>query len=157
MLMPKIDLSTVQNMLRTKQYTWTNPTTNEVETINGLEAAQAISATQGQNKGCLRAAKPKMHESVIERERFSFTDEYRTYPLADCAAAQIWRYVAFEASPMGQHHCMPVMADFDCPFDMSAGERRQFADWCQSVAHIVLTTIKHKPGLDRWGHALGYF
>ena len=157
MLMPQIDLSTVQHALLDTQYTFTNPITNEVETVNGLQAAQAISATQGQNKSCLRAAKPNMRKSIVKRERYGHMGKYRTYPLADCAAAQVWRYVAFEASPLGQHHCMPIMAAFDCPFDMSSDERRRFADWCQSVADIVLTTIKHKPGLDRWGHALGYF
>jgi len=157
--MPQIDLTNVTATLASMSYTFVNPFNpdSKCTTVNALDAAQRIIATQGKNKGCLRASKPPMHETIIERVRHGHTGRYRDNPLADCAAAQVWRYVAFEASPIGQHHCLPIMADFDAPFDMTHDESRQFAEWCHGVANTILTTIKDKPGLDRWGHALGYF
>lgn len=155
--MPVIKLDSISEELSSMVYTFHNSFTGVTESINGMDAAVKIISSQGKNKGCLRASKPKMNEEIITRVRYGHASKYRTSPLIDCASAQIWRYVAFEASPLGQHHCLPVMADFDSPFDMTMEESRSFAKWCQSVADIVLTTIASKPGLDRWGHALGYF
>ena len=74
--------------------------TNEMPSIN-LDAltldeaerslAEKIIATKGKNKGCLRAAKPSNAGD----------------------AAYVWRMVAFQVSPIPQHHCLPVCADFD--------------------------------------------
>jgi len=157
MNMPQINLQPIAVQLTEMSYNWHNPTTNEDHAVTGIAAAMQIIATQGKNRGCLRASKPPMHETIVERVRYDHTGRYRDSSLADCAAAQVWRYVAFEASPLGQHQCLPVMADFDAPFDMSAEESRRFAKWCQSVADVILTTIRDKPGLNRWGRALGYF
>ncbi len=154
--MPQINLSLVNDQLSGIAYHWHNPITNEDHAVSGMYASSLIIATQGKNKGRLRASKPMMEHWVIERERYGHMGRYYDHPLSECAAAQVWRYVAFEASPIGKHHCLPVMADFDAPFDMTAEESRRFAKWCQAVADIILTTIKDKPGLDRWGKALGY-
>ena len=156
-MMPQINLEPITEQLSMLSYIWHNPITGKYQGATGIAAAMRIIATQGKNKGRLRASKPPMHGVVIERERYGYVNKYHDSSLVDCAVAQVWRYVAFEASPVGQHQCLPVMADFDAPFDMSAEESRQFAKWCQSVADVILTTIKDKPGLDRWGRALGYF
>ncbi len=161
--MPAIAVSTdaknkgpIDQRLLDEQYTFTNPVTGDQEACNGLEVARRIIASQGKNAGRLRASKPPMDETIVSRERYGHVGQYRTMPLAHAAAAQVWRYVAFEASPMGIHHHMPVMAEFDAPFDMPIDELRTFGKWCQRVADIVLETIPHKPGLMRWSKALGY-
>lgn len=59
---------------------------------NFSEADRAIAALI-LNKGKLRASKPK----------------------ASGEAAYVWRMVAFIASPISQHHCMPMTAEFDLP------------------------------------------
>lgn len=154
-MQPQIDLKPVEKQLLDKQYTWENPITKEKHTINGLEASRSITATQGKNKGRLRASKPPMKQSIIKRVRYNHESSYYDHPLLDCAAAQIWRYVAFEISTLGQHHCLPMMADLDSPFDMSYNESREFAKWCQSAADIILGMFKaeNKPGLLRWSRA----
>jgi hypothetical protein len=45
----------------------------------------------------LRASKPKINKAD---------------PMTGLAA-YVWRMVAFSISPKSQHHCMPIMADFD--------------------------------------------
>lgn len=158
-MMPKIDLTPVRQELTAMTYAFINAHTKEIEIVTGIQAAEGIIATQGKNKGCLRAAKPALETTIISREFTYDPGEYGTYrspSLVTAASAQVWRYVAFEASPIGQHHCLPVMAAYDCPFDMSVEELNKFAHWCEAVADVVLKTIKHKPGLDRWGHAFGY-
>lgn len=154
--MPQINLEPIAERLASMSYTFNNPETGSTSLIVGLDVAYGIISTQGKNKGCLRASKPPMDETIITRVRYGYESRYRTSPLADCATVQIWRYVAFEASPLGQHHSMPVMASFDCPFDMPVEEMNQFSRWCQSVADVILETIPRKPGLERWANALGY-
>ena len=74
--------------------------------------ANMILATQGKNKGRLRAAKPK-----IEYEIYSYKGrDYRVSTFDTGRAAYLWRMVAFAVSKMGQHHCLPMMADMDLPF-----------------------------------------
>ena len=150
--MPTIDLTTISRSLINEQYVYTNDHTGDPEACNGLEVARRIIATQGINAGRLRASKPNMDEYIVERNRHGYPARYRTMSLANAASAQVWRYVAFSASPNGQHHCMPVMATFDCPIDMTTDRLAEFSRWCQRVADIVLTTIpmEQQHGLKRW-------
>ena len=60
--------------------------------------AKAITVTRGK-PGQLRASKPKVKDSD---------------PITG-KAAYVWRMVCFLISPKGQHHCMPITADFDLP------------------------------------------
>ncbi len=126
-------------------------------TVKALEAARGIIATQGKNKGYLRASKPKLDERIVTRERYGYESEYRDPSLASSATAQIWRSVAFSISPIAEHACLPVMADFDSPFDMTHAESREFARWCQDVADIILLqySLGERPNDMRWSQALG--
>lgn len=139
-----------------EQFSWTNPITREAFAVNGIEAGRMIIASQGKNKDRLRAAKPPMDESIVERVMHGHKGLYRTSPLNHCAAAQVWRLVAFHASPLGQHHCMPVGVDFDCPFDMDMDDMRRFTSWCANVANIILEVIplEKQYGFGRWAKAL---
>src|SRR5688500_17864137 len=90
--MPAIDLNKLESIL--------NP--------SDFALVKAIVATRGKNKGCLRAAKPDVERVDIGPRRSSPTVE-------SGSAAFLWRWVALAISPLPQHHCMPVCADFDLP------------------------------------------
>jgi hypothetical protein len=156
MNMPQINLEPISQELIAMRFQWTNTITDETRAINGLFTARQIIATRGKNAGSLRASKPPMARSIVTRTRsicgIESTHNYYDHPLSDCAAAQVWRYVAFEISPLSHHQCLPVTADFDSPFDMDRDESRQFAKWCQSIADVILAQFKpeDKPGLMRW-------
>lgn len=154
--MPRIELGPIAPQLGQMAFNWHNPITGETESVTGIYSAMQIIATQGKNAGCLRASKPKMGRTIIERKRYGHLGRYYTSPLPDCAAAQVWRHVAFAASSNPQHQSLPVMADFDCPFDMDHDTMDRFAKWCQSIADVILSQIKKQPGIDRWARALGY-
>ena len=118
---------------------------------------QGIISTQGKNKGCLRAAKPKV------------TD------LQSAKVAYVWRMVAFQVSPIGQHHCLPFGADFDLrteyfvPGIPAYGQPgyRELTDQAWALRGALLKELdaladkiaKGVPaiGIMRWGRALGAF
>lgn len=138
-------------------YEFTNPITGTIERVNGLDVARATIATQGKNKGRLRAAKPPIATQIIERNRGQYSSgQFYTMTLAEGAAAQVWRHMVFYASPHGQHHSIPVMAEFDAPFDMPTDDLRSFSKWCQQVADTVLRIIpiEQQTGLHRWARVL---
>jgi hypothetical protein len=89
-------------------------------------------------------------------------------------AKYVWRMVAFGISPIGQHHCMPIMADFDIsnsdvgfPMDMewshpdrsAAYDRRKLmAKVLDKVADAIVMTVpvREHHGTKRWARAFGY-
>jgi hypothetical protein len=157
--MPQIDLDAhdeCRMALVALAYEFTNPVTGTIERVNGLDVARATIATQGKNRGCLRAAKPPIATQIIQRERHGYSGNYYTMTLAEGAAAQVWRWVAFYASSNGQHHSIPVMAEFDAPFDMTTDDLRSFSKWCQQVTDTVLKIIpiEQQTGLRRWANVL---
>lgn len=99
-----------------------------------------IVASKGKNKGKLRASKPTESGD----------------------AAFIWRMVAFQVSPIPQHHCLPMCADFDIevPADMEATAerfqwRRNRAKELNAVAEKIVDTIPKDQwhGVQRWHRA----
>lgn len=155
-LMPQVKLEPYKDQLESMKYDWTNPVTNEQSSINAWDACQNIVASQGKNKGRLRASKPKAERKVIIRNRYGYSREYYDQSLLESATQQIWRYLAFAVSPHGQHQCLPMGADFDTPFDMSVDESRRFAKWCDEVTDVIRHqySAKEQPGLMRWGRAI---
>ncbi len=84
-------------------------------------------------------------------------------------AAYAWRMAAFSVSPIGQHQCMPVCAEFDLPsgdYDWQSPEPVKAAgraireaakvqgDRIESaIVHSV--PVREWHGVYRWGCALG--
>ena len=102
--MPEISLSTVFESLKD-------------EPIAILVVANIVAA-RGKNKGKLRSSKPKFDYAKKNDE-----DELKAM------SAYVWRMVAFYCSPKGQHHCMPVMANYDIPEPKKDGKILTLAHW----------------------------
>ncbi|MCX8008287.1 MAG: hypothetical protein N3A54_01135 [Patescibacteria group bacterium] len=72
-------------------------------------------------------------------------------------AFYIWRNVVFYVSPINQHHCFPVGADFYLP--MSYEERELY---CKTVLDPFVDRIVNSIpkeewyGVQRWGRIFGY-
>lgn len=106
------------------------------------EIARLIVATKGKNKGRLRASKPLVKKGCI----------------ISGEAAYVWRMVAFTASPISQHHCMPVTADFDLQTTgMTYDQKRAYAKQLDRLANEILATIPREKhyGTLRWARAFG--
>jgi hypothetical protein len=109
------------------------------------------------NHGHLRASKPTVKP---EDDRTGI-------------AAYAWRMAAFQISPIAQHHCMPVCADFDLPDGCRAGrswfslsewekaEAREYRKNAQAVGDRIADAIVNATnpldwhGVIRWGQAFG--
>lgn len=111
----------------------------EIVTEEEAALVQGIIATQGKNRGRLRAAKPKVTDRDSGR------------------VAYLWRMVAFGISPKSQHQCMPVCADFDLE-EGGREQRREVSKWLDGLATTVESTVplRERHGTLRWGRALGY-
>lgn len=114
-------------------------------------------ATQGKNKGRLRASKPMVN---------------RQDPLSG-KAAYVWRNIAFLVSPVGQHQCIPVTAEWDLPIHVTLPPvsdpaysdcalakheaRRQMSKELDTLVDKVVNTIPKEEwyGVTRWARALG--
>lgn len=139
--MPKIDLDKLSETLSPKE----------------LEITRRVIATRGKNKGCLRASKPKVEfVKVADNDPDSFYN-YRYEPTDPVAgqAAYVWRMVAFFASPLQQHNCMPCTQEFSLPGPRS--ERKGQVGWLNTIVDRILATIptRQQAGLLRWGQAYG--
>ncbi len=89
--------------------------------------------------GTLRASKPK----VIKGD-----DE------SGCAA-YVWRMVAFFVSPMRKHQCIPVLAEFDLPWQIRESRIRisKLNEITDRIIDAVPMADWH--GVRRWGNAFG--
>jgi hypothetical protein len=85
------------------------------------------------NKGALRASKPR----------------------DDGEAAYVWRMTAFLISPISQHQCMPVTADWD--IKASYAERREITKRLDKVVDAIVDGVPKTQwhGVTRWGQAFG--
>jgi hypothetical protein len=105
-----------------------------------------IIATRGDDAGTLRRSKPAIK-----------ADD----PLTGLAA-YIWRMVAFQVSPIRQHHCMPVTAEFDLPKaelpdgEHKFGPRTALAKTWDVVVDKVVNTVPKSQwhGIRRWDRVL---
>ena len=99
-----------------------------------------IVSTKGKNKGALRASKPSGNGD----------------------SAYIWRMVAFQISPIGQHHCLPMCADFDIeiPATVTREERYEWrrarAKELDAIANKLVNQIPKSEwhGIRRWRTAM---
>ena len=122
--------------------------------------AQGIVATRGQNKGRLRASKPKVERHVDHYEHYDLPSGPYESPVYEPdrdqgETAYVWRMVAFAVSPKSQHHCMPCTADFDIPGKWS--EKRARLDELDALADKITSVIPARQhyGTIRWVQALG--
>lgn len=109
------------------------------------------------NKGHLRASpppKPKMEkvkhgEGVLDFHFKYSSEEHRMRG----HSVYVWRMVAFLISPVSQHHCMPVTAEWNL-----ASRRVEQSELDKLIDKIVDTVPKEQwQGVIRWGRALGHF
>ena len=141
-MMPLIDLDTLKTKLTPAQFT----------------LVKGIVATRGENKGRLRASKPKVAKKIkVAGTRWENDYYYDFANEADALTgmtAYVWRMVAFYASPKSQHNCMPVCADFDLPGTVK--ETRETAKKLDTmIVNVVLDTIPQLHGLNRWAQVYG--
>ena len=102
------------------------------------QITKRIVATRGKNKGLLRASKPP-----VDKEN----------PITG-KAAYVWRLVAFMASPMPAHSCMPVCADWDLPGSYG-DERRALADEMDKLVDKIVATLPVSSGAMQWARGFG--
>jgi hypothetical protein len=105
--------------------------------------AQMIVVTRGQNKGRLKASKPKVDRNKPDTGK----------------AAYIWRMVAFQVSTNSKHHSMPVTADWDIEAESYEERRRIINEELNPIVDKIVDTVPlaQHYGTLRWGHAFGYF
>ena len=144
--MPKLDLEVIERKMAPHQF----------------ELVKGIVSSQGKNKGCLRASKPKTHKTVAvpaKNPRFVGDLDYVYEDVKTATSlgytAYIWRMVAFMVSPKAQHHCMPCTADWSIP-----GTYREIKDTLKALdalVDIVVDSVKASEwhGVKRWGQAYG--
>ena len=123
---------------------------------------KGIVATRGDNKGCLRASKPKTHKTVAvpaKNPRFQGDTDYAYEDLETATklgmTAYIWRMVAFFISGKAQHQCMPCTADFDVPGSYT--ENKVIIKALDELVEIVVDTVKVSEwhGVRRWAQVYG--
>lgn len=121
-------------------------------TPDELAIARGIVATQGKNKGLLRAAKPKIEYNIVEKDG----RKLRHPTLETGRTAYVWRMVAFHVSPVNQHNCIPFCAEFDLPG--SVQEAREEAKRLDLLVDKIVNAMDKREwrGVRRWGRALGY-
>jgi len=107
-------------------------------------------------KGHLRATpppKPKMKKVKDGEDLFDYHFEY--FSEEDQLRGHsryVWRMVAFLVSPKSEHHCMPVLAQFDL-----ASYREEYLELDKLVDKIVEAIPKDQwGGVIRWGRALSH-
>ena len=139
--MPKIDLVKLSGIL------------SEEDMI----LVKGIVATQGKNKGCLRASKPKVTRTRVVDSSSNYGYRVEVDPI-EGQTAYVWRMVAFMISPKPAHHCMPCTVDFDLPVESIVGSEakamRAYLDW---IVDVVVDSIPMNQwhGIRRWGNVLG--
>lgn len=121
-------------------------------TAEEREMAQGIVATQGKNKGRLRAGKPKIEYDIVEKNGRKLR-----YPNDKTGkTAYLWRMVAFHVSPISQHQCLPIMANLDLPgnYDESVALAKEM----DVIVNKIIDAMPRKEwqGINRWARALGY-
>lgn len=135
----------------------------DVDALNLTEAQRAIVkgiiSTRGENKGRLRASKPKVAKKVEVKDDSWLGSHYEYASEKDANSgitAYVWRMVAFFVSPIAQHHCMPCTATFDLPG--SVKEAHELAKQLDTlIVDPVVNSIKISEwhGVRRWGQVYG--
>lgn len=127
----------------------------------GLEVGEWLLAQGILNSrtGELRASKPPVPRKVLtgkDNIGIGLYDYKNEVDANSGRTAYIWRMVAFQVSPISQHQCMPVTADFDLPGDFD--KRREEAKALDAIVEKIVNSIPPSQwyGVARWGRALGY-
>lgn len=118
----------------------------DILTADEYELARGIVATRGKNKGCLRASKPpvKRHDLGVNPDsKLGF----HLWQIDGGDTAYIWRMVAFFASPISQHNCMPCTADFDVNGDTYQDRLARMKELDKIMDHIP---AERWHGVARW-------
>lgn len=127
----------------------TMPTIN-VDSIE-LTADEKTLVARILNKGKLRASKPKIAYTIVDKPRGNITIKIRQPDDIGGKAAYVWRMVAFIVSPISQHHCMPCTAEFDLPEDNYTLRRELAKELDKLVDKIVASVPKEQwYGVKRW-------
>ena len=139
--MPKINLVQLKRVLKAEDYL----------------IVAGIVATRGENKGRLRASKPKVTRTRVEDP----ADEYGyriEKDFVEGCTAYVWRMVAFYTSPKSQHQCMPCTAEFDLPYRWGTPERKALMERLERLISTVVDTVPMGQwhGVQRWAQAFGY-
>lgn len=132
--MPKIDLNSL------------NLSSEDAELVKGIVNSRT---------GELRASKPELPDKVkIPSGHYDYANERDA---RKGMTAYIWRMVAFEISPISQHQCMPICADFDLPDCGGHDERRNLSKRLDEIVKIVVDSVPMTEwhGIIRWGNAFG--
>lgn len=98
------------------------------------EIVEAIISGKGETKGRLRTTKPS-------RTRFGGD------------AAYVWRIVCFHVSPIPQHHCLPMCADFDIevPSELvGASARMEFIRNRAKELNMLVDRIVNSIPVSEW-------
>jgi len=114
--------------------------------------ANGIIATQGKNKGRLRAGKPKIEYTYEVKNGV----RYRHSTLETGQKAYLWRMVAFHLSPVPAHQCLPMLAEFDLSGTLD--EAKEQAKKLNELADKIVMAVPKEnwAGIRRWAQALGY-
>jgi hypothetical protein len=115
--------------------------------------AERIIAGKGKNKGRLRASKPDVVQTIVERNGRKYYESDATTG----KAAYLWRMVAFVVSPLPQHQCLPMMADCDLPyFSVSKEDAKAMQKEMDALADKITNAIDKSQwhGIQRWAKAL---
>lgn len=129
----------------------------DILTDDEYELARGIVATRGKNKACLRASKPKVERIDLGVDPTDPHGFYHLWHIENGETAYIWRMVAFYTSPKSQHHCMPIMADFDLNGHTNDA-RMALAKRLDKIVDKIVNQIPKEQwyGVGRWGRAFGY-
>ena len=113
-----------------------------------------IVANQGKNKGKLRASKPPI--PIVGTRPGTYVSKVNVLDYNSSCTAYIWRMVAFQISPLPQHQCLPITADFDLEVE-DHDTRRELSKRLDSLVSIVVDSIPKQQwhGIKRWGEAFG--
>lgn len=137
-------------------------TTKQMPAIN-LDALKAVLTADefeiargivNPRTGALRASKPTIRRDGAPKVHPWSNQQYRENNLADAKTAYVWRMVAFAISPVPQHQCMPMTADFDLPYE-NGDQRRALCKVLDELADKVVKSVPVKEwhGVRRWGRA----
>lgn len=113
--------------------------------------------------GELRASKPKIAKMVLTvnpNPRYDWDATHLDYAndedKAQGIVAYVWRMVAFFLSDNPQHHCMPVMAEFDLPQSYQGADRKQICDTADDLVKRIVDSVPPRQwhGVHSWHRAL---
>jgi len=139
--MPRIDLVKLSTLLSAED----------------MVLVKGIIATRGDNKGCLRASKPRVTRTEVTDLSSPYGSRIEKDEI-EGKTAYVWRMVAFMISPKAAHHCMPCTVDFDLPLKSITGpEAKAMRSDLDRIVDVVVDSVPMSSwhGIRRWGNVYG--